>query len=382
MAEETENRRTDLLCVFVHGFKGTDSTFDGFPERLQNMVAGPGTGVETVSCVVFPAYESAATEKFADWLTTTVVHKEVANGQGGGAGKTKVVLCGHSMGGLLIADAMLAIAASRLQKTAPLWPHIIACIAYDTPYYGLHPFIFKNQTTKVVAYAQQAQKLASGLGLFGAATESTSAASSVSSAQPRALLTATDTTAAASKPSTSSIWNKWAPAAIGAVAAGAAAGAAWYKKEDLTTSVTWASDHLKYVGNLWDQKGLHTRVESLIAVQKESGVYFHNFYTLLPKKSALEEPRTFINLPSKSSEAFQYHSAVQNTLAEDEIAAHIAMFSPKTNDGYYDLGLQTADIIRRALEEANQIEARDALATMKNIDLGASHEEKEEDLLS
>jgi hypothetical protein len=39
--------------------------------------------------------QRAATERFVEWLTTTVVHKEVAGGAGGGAGKTKVVLCGH-----------------------------------------------------------------------------------------------------------------------------------------------------------------------------------------------------------------------------------------------------------------------------------------------
>src|ERR1700712_1339878 len=72
------------------------------------------------------------------------------------------------MGGLLIADATLAIADSRLEKTSPLWPRIIACIAFDTPYYGLHPFVFKNSASKAVTYAQTAHKLATGLGIFGA----------------------------------------------------------------------------------------------------------------------------------------------------------------------------------------------------------------------
>ena len=33
--------------------------------------------------------------RFADWLTTQTVEREVANGTGGGAGKAKIVLCGH-----------------------------------------------------------------------------------------------------------------------------------------------------------------------------------------------------------------------------------------------------------------------------------------------
>ena len=39
--------------------------------------------------------QSAAVERFADWLTTLTVEREVASGTGGGAGKAKIVLCGH-----------------------------------------------------------------------------------------------------------------------------------------------------------------------------------------------------------------------------------------------------------------------------------------------
>lgn len=39
--------------------------------------------------------KAAAVERFADWLTTLTVNKEVANGSGGGAGKARIVLCGH-----------------------------------------------------------------------------------------------------------------------------------------------------------------------------------------------------------------------------------------------------------------------------------------------
>ena len=36
-----------------------------------------------------------AVERFADWLTTLTVEREVAHGTGGGAGQAKIVLCGH-----------------------------------------------------------------------------------------------------------------------------------------------------------------------------------------------------------------------------------------------------------------------------------------------
>lgn len=183
------------------------------------------------------------------------------------------------MGGLLIADTVLAIAQSRMEKTSPLWPRIIACIAFDTPYYGLHPFIFKNQTSKAITYAQGVHQLATGLGIFGAASKSGSSSPAKQDSKETEQLAVVPTAAAsssqASTTSSKSGWAKWAPAALGAVVAGAAAGAAYYKKEELTSSVGWAGDHLKYVGNLWDKQALQRRVDSLVAIRKESGVIFH-----------------------------------------------------------------------------------------------------------
>lgn len=37
------------------------------------------------------------------------------------------------MGGLLAADALIEFVRTRPDKLAPLWPNIVACIAYDTP---------------------------------------------------------------------------------------------------------------------------------------------------------------------------------------------------------------------------------------------------------
>lgn len=69
-----------VLCIFIHGFKGTDSTFGAFPARVGHLVeqvlkVGRGhadnldddaeespdpeklRGKVTVECLVFPAYE-------------------------------------------------------------------------------------------------------------------------------------------------------------------------------------------------------------------------------------------------------------------------------------------------------------------------------------
>ncbi|EDR12317.1 uncharacterized protein LACBIDRAFT_311606 [Laccaria bicolor S238N-H82] len=161
----TKSVPDSLLVVFIHGFKGTDQTFREFPKRLEHILSETISNVK-VECLVFPAYEVTCTDdkavvRFADWLTTLTVEREVASG--GEAGNAKIVLCGHSMGGLLAADTLREFVNSRPDAQAPLWPKIIACIAFDTPYYGLHPFVVKNSATK---YADAAKSIGTLLGSF------------------------------------------------------------------------------------------------------------------------------------------------------------------------------------------------------------------------
>ncbi|KAI0065903.1 hypothetical protein BV25DRAFT_1797809 [Artomyces pyxidatus] len=343
-----------LLVIFIHGFKGTDTTFGSFPNRLQHVLTETIEGV-TVECIVFPAYETKgeldkAVERFADWLTTLAVEREVANGAGGGAGKAKIILCGHSMGGLLAADSLLAFLDTRPDPQAPLWPNIIACLAFDTPYLGLHPGVFKNSATKAAEYAQAAREVASGVwGVFGSKS-----AAAAPGAAPAGLITAPPTAEAATA---ASPWAKWAPAAYtvgGALLAGAAAGTAYYKRTDITSGYGALSDHMKYVGTLWDEKALGERVVRLVQAEEEHGVFFRTFYTLIPQsRPAHPSARTFIILP-KSSMALPYFLPANNNLAPDEVQAHMGMFEAATNDGYYQLGLDTAGLIRQAVMKSRK----------------------------
>ncbi|KAJ7240306.1 hypothetical protein B0H12DRAFT_55523 [Mycena haematopus] len=362
-----------VVVVFIHGFKGTDTTFGEFPGRLQHILAEtiPKTSIE---CIVFPAYEvytcsvlparylmeirrkTEAVVKFADWLTTLTVEKEVACG--GGAGKAKIVLCGHSMGGLLAADTLREFMKGReTQANFVLWPKIISVIAFDTPYLGLHPGIFKNSATKAVEYAQAARNV--GTGLLGALAGGFAGASKT-------------TTAPAPSTAPASAWGKWAGTASyavgGALLAGAAAGATYYKREDLGLGYSWATDHMKYVSHLWDVDALNRRVDFLVNAEEQEGVLFRkcekacslrrashltptrSFYTYLPPTPLLNtSERTFVVLPKKNTPAERHFVLARNGLAADEVEAHTGMFSGKTNDGYYDLGLQTAQVIREAV---------------------------------
>ena len=84
--------------------------------------------------------------------------------------------------------------------------------------------------------------------------------------------------AAAAREPAASGWAKWAgPAAYavgGALLAGAAAGGAYYARDHLNTSYTWLMDHMKYVGNLWDEATLNKRVETLVDIEEAQGVVF------------------------------------------------------------------------------------------------------------
>jgi hypothetical protein len=172
------------------------------------------------------------------------------------------------MGGLLAADALRAFVNSRPDKSAPLWPKIIACIAFDTPYLGLHPAVFKNSATKAVEYAGVARTVVSDVfSLFG----KKGASSTVSGQPPLAI---------AAAPTVESGWAKWAPAAYavgGALVASAAAGTAYYRRDDIGSGYSWATDHMNYVRNLWDEEALRKRMRDLDDIQVHLGVTFCSY---------------------------------------------------------------------------------------------------------
>ncbi|PSS35486.1 hypothetical protein PHLCEN_2v1641 [Hermanssonia centrifuga] len=107
---------------------------------------------------------------------------------------------------------------------------------------------------------------------------------------------------------------------------------------------------MKYVGTLWDEDKLRRRVESLFEIEDKMGVMFRTFFTYLPSKPPVHpSARTFIVLPKASSPFISHFLQAPNTLAGDETEAHTGMFDGKTNDGYYELGLLTAQLIREVM---------------------------------
>lgn len=130
-------------------------------------------------------------------------------------------------------------------------------------YFGLHPGVFKNSAAGYVRSAQDV--LSSTTSFFRSKTS------------PPVVAVKAPVPAIAAPPVTNSPWKKWAPAAYavgGALLAGAAAGTAYYKRDEIGVGYNWATDHMKYVGSLWDEQSMRQRVDDLLELEDKMGVMF------------------------------------------------------------------------------------------------------------
>ena len=123
--------------MFTRRFRGSaETTFERYPERLTHLVLQTYPRLR-VEHEVYPTYATRgslenAVDAMAAWLTERVVVREAESTPKRRVG---VVLCGHSMGGIVSLDAALAIRRHTPPGTAA-WPHILGVLAYDTPFLG------------------------------------------------------------------------------------------------------------------------------------------------------------------------------------------------------------------------------------------------------
>jgi len=130
--------------------------------------------------------------------------------------------------------------------------------------------VFKDHASKAAEFAQSVHKSASGL---WSAFKQPVAKSATPIAQPAGLLPAPAPLPAQS----SGGWGRWAPAAFavgGTLIAGAAAGAAYYHRADIESSYGALTEHMQYVGTLWDKDALAERVRRLVEGETVHGVVF------------------------------------------------------------------------------------------------------------
>lgn len=163
------------------------------------------------------------------------------------------------------------------------------------------------------------------------------------------------------------VWQRWGKYAMFAGAAGAlaAGGAAAYLKRDtITEGWSWVGSHLEFVGCLMRGEELKIRLEHVVQLQEEKGIGFKNLVTVLGKgaqgqtiaKGFLEisaqgglGERTFCTVP-KSERNRKGFEKVLIEKATDEMEAHVSMFSPRENKGYYGMSQRAKELVVKWVE--------------------------------
>ncbi|KAJ3355103.1 hypothetical protein HDU83_004000 [Entophlyctis luteolus] len=137
--------RQRLLLVFVPGFYGTEASFASFPSDVVhsiNAIAGESRVADIIFKILPPfdckGSNSTAVAHLVLWLSNNAPAVEYP----------AVVLLGHSMGGLISADALRSIS-----ETTPRRVNICALLAYDAPFYGLHSAAISDVPASLTALA-------------------------------------------------------------------------------------------------------------------------------------------------------------------------------------------------------------------------------------
>lgn len=323
-----------LLLVFIHGFKGTDSTFANFPKDLRALLAHSLPKINILA-VQYPQYETRGdlkecVGKFKEWLQNKVIDLEVANHTPSPTvdPAVHVILCGHSMGGIVAAETLLSIARDEpvphsfqeesghnatesasggSEKTPPketsrlFFPYIKAVLAFDTPYLGISPGVLAHGAEEQINHASTAYKaFDQASNFFGWGKSSPSA--SIANASSRGLPAPEANSSAASG------FGKWGKVAMYAGAAASiagVAGAAYLNWNQINQGLTWAGSHLEFVGCLARGAELQKRVEKVVDLTYTHDLGFANFYGALDEKVSktkyagqlVGEDRTFCVIP-------------------------------------------------------------------------------------
>lgn len=256
-----------------------------------------------------------------DRLQNKVIDIEVANGTPSPTvdPSVHVVLCGHSMGGIVAAETLLSIArdeqvpasyandttnnstaqpspsskkptnlappdpierpssAPPQETTRLFFPYIQAIIAFDTPYLGISPGVLAHGAEEHLTEASTAYKaFDTASSLFGW--------NSPRSASPAPIANASSKGLPAPNGSSGGGWGRYAAYGVAAAAIAGAAGAAYLNRDQITQGFAWAGSHLEFVGCLARGAELQKRVEDVVELTKSHGVGFGNFYIALGEK--------------------------------------------------------------------------------------------------
>ncbi|KAF2185862.1 hypothetical protein K469DRAFT_574932 [Zopfia rhizophila CBS 207.26] len=374
-------KKTLLLC-FIHGFKGGDDTFGNFPSHLKAILQHALPKV-TVLAITYPKFETMGdlhncVARFKEWLQNKVIDLEVANSTPSPTvdPSVRTVLIGHSMGGIVAAETLLSIvneqpihslnnstsnSASSLPDPSQLmFPYIQGLLAFDTPYLGISPGVVAHGAEKHWNTASTAYTAYSNLaGAFGWGAKSPEA----SAVEASKMLPAPETAAKAVSDSNADaaaapLWQRYGRVALFAGAAGAVAAggaAAYMKKDQISEGWNWVGSHLEFVGSLARAEELKKRLKAVATLSDTQNIGFLNMYTCLghavdaanTKSSWTGKvhgvDRTFCNSPK--GELRKFFVPAVNDKSTAETWAHMSMFGPRDNPGYYSMSEQAKETI-------------------------------------
>lgn len=181
------------------------------------------------------------------------------------------------------ADLSLTNPTSDSDKGAPspspetpslLFPYIQAVLAFDTPYLGIHPGVVAHGAE------QQYNTASAAYNAYTQATKLFGMGSNQSAAIPSS---STAGALPAPQPNASG-WGKWGKYAMYAgstAAVAAAAGGVWASREQISSGWTWVGSHLEFVGCLARGAELTQRIEAVVKLGETHGIGFADFYTAL-----------------------------------------------------------------------------------------------------
>ncbi|KAJ5808079.1 hypothetical protein N7474_009348 [Penicillium riverlandense] len=117
-----------LLLIYIHGFMGTEASFQELPAHIHDLLTGLLSESHVVYTRIYPRYKShgelqTAVDQFSAWLSP---HE---------ADDLDVILLGHSLGGILAAD----VALLQSQPNGHPKHRILGLVNFDVPFLGLHP---------------------------------------------------------------------------------------------------------------------------------------------------------------------------------------------------------------------------------------------------
>ena len=329
----------------------------------------------TVLAITYPKFETRGdlaecVSRFKEWLQDKVIDLEVANGTPSPTvdPSVRTFLVGHSMGGIVAAETLLSIineqpvnsqSNSQTHSTGSLsdhstlmFPYIQGILAFDTPYLGIAPGVVAHGAEKHWNTASSAYTAYTNLaGAFGwGAKDTAPGAVDASRMLPAPSSAGKVVSDANSDAASAPLWQRYGRVAMFAGAAGAiAAGgaAAYMKKDQISEGLNWATSHLEFVGVLARPEEMRKRLEKIVALAKAHELGFTNLYTTLGhavntqnKESnwtgkVAGKDRTFCNLPK--GELKNLFLPAVNDKSTAETLAHMSMFEPKDNPGYYTL---------------------------------------------